>query len=111
MGFALGATGEINGQVFGLAAQGNRFAYVFDRSGSMGGPGKNLLHAAKAELLRSLDLLGDLQQFQIIFYNESPTIMRLAARFHITWQDEDTLKIESDAGMQKLRPICLVPSP
>ena len=27
-------------------------------------------------------------------------IMRLAARFHITWQDENTLKIESDAGMQ-----------
>jgi hypothetical protein len=27
-------------------------------------------------------------------------IMRLAARFHITWQDESTLKIESDAGTQ-----------
>ncbi len=27
-------------------------------------------------------------------------IMRLAARFHITWQDENTLKVESDAGMQ-----------
>jgi hypothetical protein len=27
-------------------------------------------------------------------------IMRLAARFHITWQDESTLRVESDAGMQ-----------
>jgi hypothetical protein len=27
-------------------------------------------------------------------------IMRLAARFHITWQDENTLKVESDAGTQ-----------
>jgi len=27
-------------------------------------------------------------------------IMRLAARFHITWQDGNTLRIESDAGMQ-----------
>jgi hypothetical protein len=27
-------------------------------------------------------------------------IMRLAARFHITWQDENTLRVESDAGMQ-----------
>jgi hypothetical protein len=27
-------------------------------------------------------------------------IMRLAARFHITWQDDNTLRIESDAGMQ-----------
>jgi hypothetical protein len=27
-------------------------------------------------------------------------IMRVPARFHITWQDDDTLKVESDAGMQ-----------
>lgn len=27
-------------------------------------------------------------------------IMRLAARFHITWQDENTLRVESDWGMQ-----------
>ena len=27
-------------------------------------------------------------------------IMRLAARFHITWQDDNTLQVESDAGMQ-----------
>ena len=27
-------------------------------------------------------------------------LMRLAARFHITWQDENTLRIDSDSGMQ-----------
>jgi len=27
-------------------------------------------------------------------------IMRLAARFHITWQDENTLRVDSDYGMQ-----------
>ncbi len=27
-------------------------------------------------------------------------IMRLASRFHITWQDENTLRVESDSGMQ-----------
>jgi len=27
-------------------------------------------------------------------------IMRLASRFHITWQDDDTLRVESDYGMQ-----------
>jgi hypothetical protein len=27
-------------------------------------------------------------------------IMRVPARFHITWQDENTLKVESDSGMQ-----------
>jgi hypothetical protein len=28
-------------------------------------------------------------------------IMRVAARFHITWQDDNTLLVESDSGMQK----------
>ena|SRR5581483_11492891 len=28
-------------------------------------------------------------------------IMRIPARFHITWQDENTLKVDSDAGMQR----------
>ncbi|HTC88972.1 MAG TPA: hypothetical protein VK686_11780 [Bryobacteraceae bacterium] len=27
-------------------------------------------------------------------------LMRLAARFHITWQDDNTLRVESDAGTQ-----------
>ena len=27
-------------------------------------------------------------------------IMRLPARFHITWQDDNTLRVDSDAGMQ-----------
>jgi hypothetical protein len=27
-------------------------------------------------------------------------LMRLAARFHITWQDDNTLRVESDYGMQ-----------
>src|ERR1700733_9598138 len=27
-------------------------------------------------------------------------LMRLAARFHITWQDENTLRVDSDAGTQ-----------
>ena len=30
----------------------------------------------------------------------APNLMRVPARFHLTWADEATLKIESDAGMQ-----------
>lgn len=66
--------------LFGVESQGNNFAYVFDRSGSMGEPDSKPLRAAKAELLRSLEALGDLQQFQIIFYNERPVLMQLAAQ-------------------------------
>ena len=30
----------------------------------------------------------------------APNLMRVPARFHITWADDTTLKIETDAGMQ-----------
>jgi hypothetical protein len=30
----------------------------------------------------------------------APAIMRVPGRFHITWQDDNTLKVETDAGMQ-----------
>jgi hypothetical protein len=53
--------------IFGIGAEGQKFAYVFDRSESMAGPP---LEAAKAELIASLQNLGDTQQFQIVFYND-----------------------------------------
>jgi hypothetical protein len=55
---------------FGIEAAGQRFAYVLDRSGSMGEPANKPLRAAKAELLASLEGLDSLQQFFLIFYNE-----------------------------------------
>jgi hypothetical protein len=30
----------------------------------------------------------------------APAIMRLPARFHISWQDDNTLRVDSDSGMQ-----------
>ena len=65
-------------KVYGLNGEGFKFVYVFDRSGSMGGSGNKALNAAKRELLRSLADLGDTHQFQIIFYNEEPSIMKLS---------------------------------
>jgi hypothetical protein len=58
--------------LFGLVGEGYKFVYVFDRSGSMGGAGRESLRAVKAELLRSLKPLGSVHQFQIVFYNERP---------------------------------------
>lgn len=94
----LGSFGADGGrtEVFGLAARGNRFAYVFDRSGSMGGPGKNLLQAAKAELLRSLDMLGELQQFQIIFYNDATTVMQLSQPGRLVLATDDNKALARD---------------
>jgi hypothetical protein len=61
--------GVVETGLFGLEARGRRFVYVFDRSASMGEPEGRPLTTAKAELLRSLDRLGDAQQFHVIFYN------------------------------------------
>jgi hypothetical protein len=64
--------------VFGVQGTGSKFVYVFDRSGSMEGFQGRPLAAAKRELLASLQDLGSMHQFQIIFYNERPTILNPA---------------------------------
>jgi len=61
-------------EVFGLKAQGSKFVYVFDRSGSMAGFGGRPIKAAKRELLESLQDLDRIHQFQIIFYNQQPQV-------------------------------------
>lgn len=58
--------------VFGIEGEGTRFLYVFDRSDSMNGFGGLPLQFAKTQLLESLQSLGPVHQFQIIFYNDSP---------------------------------------
>ena len=60
--------------LFGVQAEGTKFVYVLDRSGSMGDSGNKGLAAAKAALLASLAKLDTVHQFQIILYNERPRI-------------------------------------
>ncbi len=69
LGQALG--GKTTVRVFGLEGEGNRFAFVFDRSVSMRAYGGAPLAAAKAELLQALQGLEDHHQFQILFYNNT----------------------------------------
>ena len=66
--------GKARTSLFGVAGEGYKFVYVFDRSASMGGSGRNSLRAVKADLLQSLKNLDTVHQFQIIFYNEQPVI-------------------------------------
>jgi hypothetical protein len=66
--------GRARTAMFGAVGEGYKFVYVFDRSGSMGGSGRNALRAVKAELLQSLKNLDSVHQFQIIFYNERPVV-------------------------------------
>jgi len=64
--------GKATTGVFGIEDQGYKFVYVFDRSASMFGSGRNALQRAKDQLLTSLKSLEKTHQFQIIFYNERP---------------------------------------
>ncbi len=66
--------GKARTSLFGVVGEGYKFVYVFDRSGSMGGSGRNSLRAVKAEMLQSLKNLDTVHQFQIIFYNQRPAI-------------------------------------
>ena len=62
-------------RVFGIEGEGQKFAFVFDRSSSMGGGGSGVspLEASKAELIKALQSLQSTHQFQIIFYNNEPS--------------------------------------
>ena len=66
--------GKARTSLFGVVGEGYKFVYVFDRSGSMGGRGRESLRLVKAELVESLKRLDTVNQFQIIFYNERPTV-------------------------------------
>ena len=55
--------------LFGVKAEGSKFVYVLDRSGSTAG---KLMDAAKAEILASIEKIDDVHQFQIVVYNERP---------------------------------------
>ncbi len=73
VGNGRGSKGSTKTQVFGIEGSGNSFVYVFDRSDSMNGFEGAPFRAAKRELLKSLESLKSINQFQVIFYNEAPS--------------------------------------
>ncbi len=70
-------SGGARTRLFGIDSEGYSFVYVFDRSASMSSPQNLPLNAAKAELRASLNQLEDTHQFQIIFYNDEPTMFNV----------------------------------
>ncbi len=74
-GSKLGGSGtlpQVKTSVFGIEGSGTRFVYVFDRSSSMNGYTGLPMANAKSELIKSLQSIGRVHQFQLIFYNETP---------------------------------------
>ena len=66
--------GQASTQVFGAQGTGSRFVYVFDRSASMQGFQGRSMVAARTELLKSLENLESIHQFQIVFYNDKTSV-------------------------------------
>ncbi len=90
-------------KVFGITGVGTNFVYVFDRSGSMDNFGGRPLLAAKTELLRSLDDLDSVHQFQIIFYNEKPKIFSLVpGREELIWGETEN-KLRATNFVRQIR--------
>lgn len=73
------APGKLTGgtSLFGASDRGSKFVYVIDRSWSMEGDGRGVtpMSLAKSELIASIQRLDEKQQFQIVFYNESPSVL------------------------------------
>ena len=66
-------TGASSSATFmGLRGSGSNFVYVLDRSASMEEFNGAPMRFARSELLKSIASLAEKNQFQIVFYNESP---------------------------------------
>ncbi len=73
-----GASGSGSGaSFFGLEAQGRRFAYIVDRSGSMvrDSGGATRMRLTQDELSRSIDALLESAEFFIVMYSDGPEII------------------------------------
>lgn len=69
-------SGALPGAAFmGAQDQGTRVVFIVDCSASMANYGA--MRSAKAALMSSLQTLSDAQQFQIVFYNQSPRPMTI----------------------------------
>jgi len=82
---------------FGIAATGQRFAYIIDRSGSMGV--RNRMEIAMQELIRSIESLPDYAYFSIRMFSSGPLLeppmqrgwtqaRRSAVNQHVRWLEQ-----------------------
>ena len=102
--YTRGLGGKAHTSMFGNEAEGYKFVYVLDRSASMGGNGAAALKAAKAELLASLANLEQTHQFQIIFYNEKPTVFNPTGDPHRALFATEENKAAAEKFVQSITP-------
>jgi len=101
-GGGAGGSGGGGTSFFGHRANGTRFVYVLDASGSM--YEHNAISVAKAELLSSLEQLDPTQQFQIIFYNEKCHPMRGVDGKELLFWGTDTNRTMASQFIRNVQP-------
>ena len=106
-----GSRGGINGgngtgagqtSLFGVNDAGKKFVYVIDRSFSM--EEHNAFRAAKAELLTSLSRLTDVQQFQVIFYNNEPLTLATREGGSLMFKGNDAQRLQVSEQIGSISP-------
>jgi hypothetical protein len=90
---AIGAASRASVSVFGVTGTGTKFVYLFDRSASMEGA---LLMAAKRQLLKSLESLDSIHQFQIIFFNSLPHPIDIAGTGRMAFATEQNKRLATN---------------
>ena len=73
-----------------IADSGETFVYLIDTSGSMGDGGR--IGLAKTQLKSSIAMLKPHQKFQVVFYNESATQLKLGRRAQDVYPANDVNK-------------------
>ena len=82
-------SGKATTAIFGVRGEGFRFVYVFDRSASTG----EILPAAQAQLIASIESLDKIHQFGIIFYNETPTMFNPTGQSRLVFATEQNKEL------------------
>jgi hypothetical protein len=83
--------GKARVSVFGAEGEGTSFAFVFDRSASMGNFGGLPLRSARRELMAALDSLDKRHRFQIVFFHDE-----------VSWMDPDRRLMFADERQKRL---------
>ncbi len=95
--------GKVTTEVFGVKGTGSQFIYLFDCSASMEGYDAKPLRAAKRQLLSSLDSLGPLQRFQMIFYNHQTKVFAPPGERATMFFAEEKIKRQAVRFVESIR--------
>jgi len=104
-GLGAGGSGKTTASFMGLRGTGANFVYVLDRSASMDEFGGAPMQFAKSELMKSIASLSERNQFQVVFYNDSPGSLSPATTGGKLLAANDTNKEKASRFVRAIRPL------